>query len=95
MRITFYFLEEPFGLRQWDPNGSHMEQEALWAPAPLMGWVGHPAHMGTLWVPIIGRDLFFFSSRSSTRLRLVPGSNGDPLGPHMCTRRVHIAGRDL
>ena len=109
-----------------------------------MGWVGHPAHMGTLWVPIIGRDLFYLVARplafgslpapmvwvghphhmgtlwvpiyvtimghpmgapyvhpygvhiillfgrSSTRLRLVTGSNGHPLGAHMHTPKgVH------
>ena len=41
----------------WVPIWS---KEALWAPAPLMGWVGHPPHMGTQRVPIIGRDLFSF-----------------------------------
>ena len=95
---------------------------------PLMQWVGHPLHMGhlrwpdngdkeALWAPVpictpkgcingLGRApspyghpkgahyrsrfVFFYFGRSSTRLRLVTGSNGHPLGAHMHTLRVCI-----
>ena len=49
------------------------------APSPY----GHPKG-----VPIIGRDLFYFLfGRSSTRLRLVTGSNGAPIGCPICAPR--------
>ena len=68
----------------WVPIWS---KEALWAPAPLMGWVGHPPHMGTQRVPIIGRDLFSFLLVARP---LAFGSLPAPMGTHwvpICTPR--------
>ena len=57
----------------------------------LMGWVGHPAHMGTLWVPIIGRDLFsFLLVARPLAFGSLPAPMGTLKGAHMHTRRVCI-----
>jgi len=52
------------------------------APSPLMhAPVGH-AYGCPAGAPIIGRDFYFLISRTSTRLRLVPGSNAPLRGAY-------------
>ena len=93
--IIFVFLE---GHLRWPDNG---DKEALWAPVPictpeggaLMGWVGHPAHMAPKGCHYRSRFVFFSFGRSSTRLRLVTGSNGHPKGcPYAHPKGVHYNG---
>ena len=62
-----------------------------------MGWVGHPAHMAPKGCHYRSRFMFFSFGRSSTRLRLVPGSNGHPYGVPICAplRGAHYKSRSF
>ena len=90
----FCFLE---GHLRWPDNG---DKEALWAPVPictpeggaLMGWVGHPAHMGTptgcpLQVAIYFSFIWSLVHSPSARSRL----QWAPIGcPYVHPYGVHI-----
>ena len=72
--LTFFFFEEPFGLRQWAPRSVGPYGVGR-LPTPLMhAPVGH-AYGHPKGVPIIGRDSFSFCRSSALR---APGSNGAP-----------------
>lgn len=58
------------------------------APSPLMHTPSGCAYGCPAGAPIIGRDLFsFLRGRTSTRLRLVTGSNAPPKGWCICAPR--------